>query len=797
MPSPLRRPQVQVQVDAGSVQASLRDGALVAAGLYAVSVVIAAVTLTIVGSATIGDWFRVAGWAQGMTFRGSLDSSGSTGGGGLSLGGAVHATAQPGLLLLAGLAAAALLAVRSERYRPSADLASALTRSALAGGGAAAVSVVVALITRGDVGSASADGSSGSFSAGIGVPSVLVGAVVFVTLASAAARLAVGWQRLVPPRWQQDAAPWLPAAQGVVEFAVVAVGLAVVADVIVLLASGAPYGAWLGALADFPLEQAAVVLFGAGAVFSAGATSGLGGADTSVGTFVGGAPGWVWLLLLIPLAAAAAAGARSVLRRPPTAKVPMAASWHFGVLLLVGASVVTFVSSISASGDISFLSGEAHVGLGWGSVILAALVWGTLIPVVGFYLVRLLMGASPHLLVRLGTVGRGYLDPQWSVALGQPPDSASAARRPYSGLPGQQFVPTPGSGDWSAAASVPGPQASPQPPQPPRPVSPKTKRLLGAAAIVAVVLLAALVGVKVLDSIVFTPAAQASTYLHDLASGDAAGALQTGPPVAGPTLTDAALRMQETKAPMTNITTGASTVVGDQTSVAVSYDLGSRPVHTTLTLARAGSTYGVFDHWKLTSTTAQVNVTFAGGVSQVTLNGAGISGQSGTVTVNVLPGALVFGSAGSSAASAYETVAPSPGSDTIADSPAAQATVQLQQNLTPAGNAAVLAAVDQAFTACTAQAVLAPTGCPVSDYAPYASVTGVHWTVLTAPSKGGAQVSLNQDGTVALSGSFDASVSYSYIDTSTGAPVPQNDDRPGTYNATVTLTSSTPSVTWQ
>jgi hypothetical protein len=37
---------------------------------------------------------------------------------------------------------------------------------------------------------------------------------------------------------------------------------------------------------------------------------------------------------------------------------------------------------------------------------------------------------------------------------------------------------------------------------------------------------------------------------------------------------------------MTNISTGASTVVGGQTSVAVSYDLGGRPVHTTLTLVR-------------------------------------------------------------------------------------------------------------------------------------------------------------------------------------------------------------------
>lgn len=131
---------------------------------------------------------------------------------------------------------------------------------------------------------------------------------------------------------------------------------------------------------------------------------------------------------------------------------------------------------------------------------------------------------------------------------------------------------------------------------------------------------------------------------------------------------------------------------------------------TTLTLVRDDSTYGVFDHWKLTATTAQVNVTFAGGVSQATLNGAGISGQTGTVTLSILPGARVFGSAGSSATSAYETVAPSTGSDTVADSPGAQATVQLQQSLTPAGNAAVLAAVETGVHGLRGASVLAPTG---------------------------------------------------------------------------------------
>jgi len=427
---------LKVQVDAGSAQASLRDGALVASGLFAVSVVIAAVVLNIIGSATVGDWFRVGGWAQGMTFRGSLNSSLSASAAGVgSVAGALHATAQPGLLLVGCLAAAVLLAVRSERYQPSANLASALVRSALAGGGAAAVSVAVALVTRGGLStsadsllsSLSAFGVSSSLSVGVGVPSVLVGTLVFVTLASAAARTAVGWHRLVPPRWQQEAASWLPAARGVAEFAVVGMGLALVAGVMILLGSGAQGSDWLTALADLPLDVAALVAFGAGAVVSARATSALGGRDLSFGTFVGTAPGWAWLLLLLLLAAAAVAGARTVLRRPPTAKVSLAVSWRFSLLMLAGAVVVTFLSSITASGSVSAISGGARLGLGWGSVILAALVWGTLIPVVGFYAVRLMMGASPHLLVRLATVGRGQLNREWAATLGQP-DRASSPR---------------------------------------------------------------------------------------------------------------------------------------------------------------------------------------------------------------------------------------------------------------------------------------------------------------------------------------------------------------------------------
>src|SRR5450759_5003384 len=76
----------------------------------------------------------------------------------------------------------------------------------------------------------------------------------------------------------------------------------------------------------------------------------------------------------------------------------------------------------------------------------------------------------------------------------------------------------------------------------------------------------------------------------------------------------------------------------------------------------------------------------------------------------------------------------------------------------------------QAFTACAGQAVLAPTGCPMSDYAFFTGVTGMHWAVLTSPSKGGSQVSLDDDETVAVSGNYDASVSYSYQDPVTGGP---------------------------
>jgi len=58
----------------------------------------------------------------------------------------------------------------------------------------------------------------------------------------------------------------------------------------------------------------------------------------------------------------------------------------------------------------------------------------------------------------------------------------------------------------------------------------------------------------------------------------------------------------------------------------------------------------------------------------------------------------------------------------------------------------------------------------MSDYAFFTGVTGMHWAVLTSPSKGGSQVSLDDDETVAVSGNYDASVSYSYQDPVTGGP---------------------------
>jgi hypothetical protein len=487
---------LQAQVDAGSVQASLRDGALVASGLFAVSLLIAAVVLNIIGSATSGDWFRVGGWVQGMTFRGSLNSSLSASAADvISLAGTVHATAQPGLLLVGCLAAAALLAVRSERYQPSANLASALVRSALAGGGAAAVSVAVALVTRGSL-STSADsllsslsdfGVSSSLSVGVGVPSVLVGTLVFVTLASAAARTAVGWRRIVLPRWQQEAASWLPAARGVVEFAVVSVGLGLVAGVMILLGYGAQVSDWLTALADLPLDVAALVAFGAGAVVSARATSALGGGDFSFGTFVGTAPGWAWTLLLLPLAAAVVAGARTVLRRPPIAKVSLAVSWRFSLLMLAGAVVLTFLSSITASGSVSAFSGGARLGLGWASVILSALAWGTLIPVVGFYAVRLTMGASPHLLVRLATIGRGQLNSEWAAALGQA-DRASSPRPVDAGptVNGAARSPLTPPGSAPAVAASAGPVRNNAPTNPSPNGSKSTKKSVWIGGIVAV-----------------------------------------------------------------------------------------------------------------------------------------------------------------------------------------------------------------------------------------------------------------------------------------------------------------------
>jgi hypothetical protein len=325
-------------------------------------------------------------------------------------------------------------------------------------------------------------------------------------------------------------------------------------------------------------------------------------------------------------------------------------------------------------------------------------------------------------------------------------------------------------------------------------MSPSTKKVFVAAVILIVVLITGVVIVKLFNSRVFSPEAQAATYLHALARGDAEGALQTGPSIADGTLTDAALRVQETKAPMTKISLGRTTVQGSRASVAVDYELGGQPVHTLLTLVREGSKGAVFDHWKLTDTTALVNISMPEGLPQATLNGVPIRQGSGSVALNVLPGALVIESTGSSGVAVYQILATSAGSDVIAQSPDAEAHVRLEQTLTSAGKAAALASVDKAFAAClTPQPVSA---CPISAESLAGDASNVLWTPPTPPSESDAQVSQNENGTVTVSANCAASVSWDFHVAFVGDTRRKSAEMRVTCNATVSFIGSEPSVKW-
>jgi hypothetical protein len=205
-------------------------------------------------------------------------------------------------------------------------------------------------------------------------------------------------------------------------------------------------------------------------------------------------------------------------------------------------------------------------------------------------------------------------------------------------------------------------------------------------------------------------------YLHALSHGSAADVLSYGDlPDDRRFLTDAALRAQQQRAAITDVTTEDA---GSDT-VHATYRYGTQPVDAKLDVV------GSPGHWKLATTTVQVQ--FVNTPDTATLFGVSLRG---VVQSRVFPGPLVFGSA--SNLLTVQDNEPFNGAPDDTDYHLVRVTLAV----TPAGTAAARTAVQTALAECATVQDLAPDTCPQRTFpnlSPDENLVreSIHWTAPT------------------------------------------------------------------
>jgi hypothetical protein len=776
----------------------------VVVGLYLASLVAGLVALPFIHGASIVEAIRGAGWLTGLTFRGHLIVTGSSG----SASGAASAYAQPGLLFAGAMAAVVYFARRSEALDPSPDARGIWLESAALGIGAGVACALIALVTAGSVGSSS-DGSSAS-SVHVNLVSAFIGAVFFTGLAAAVTRFAVTWRRpvlservrsFVDQSWPQvRALGWFGALGG---------ALSLVAILLFLLVDGAPIGAWLIAILDLPFLILQVLLLSCGVPIStSGSFSALGflggSGSAGAGLFSGHLPTYCWLLLVIPIVSILAAGIRTTVSAPLTPTLAWDRVLRCAVIAAAAAWVIAYITSIigGEGGGVGFISGSGTIRVGMGIVasLLVGAVVGALMPLSGFYAARYAGMHAPQIVIGLATVGNGRLDAEWARAIGDA-DPTHVAPRPPSRAPvGPPPVPSAAS-TFSASpterpsvgSTVPPVQASPRPPREFH-MTPRIKAALYGVGGLAVVVVAAVIGLNVAGAS-HTPTSVADAYLQDIATGNASGALATTDGQwTGPWLSKQALSAQDQANPITHIQTGSATVTGSTAVVPVSYWVGSTPVAgSTITLHSEGSQDVLFTRWVVADPIARLSV--QGGV--VSVDGS-LTPASGS-PILVFPGAPVI-QAQKSADSDIETSLSGDNNTTVA--PGQSVHVSTKTQLTSAGSSAVIASVDQSLQQCLNSTSVTPPNCPFADQgaAAYPGIAGVTWTVSEMPTLQNTTLTLTGNNTVQVEadsyGGIEVSCSYSYVDPTLGPQTSSDTDLGSMNTGTVKLTGGTPSVSF-
>lgn len=272
---------------------------------------------------------------------------------------------------------------------------------------------------------------------------------------------------------------------------------------------------------------------------------------------------------------------------------------------------------------------------------------------------------------------------------------------------------------WGPAQHLPSRLPVPPPPPPPG----RNRRLWAAIAATVVVLAGAGTAAGLLltgdDGAGEPPAQTVRTYLADLASGDAAGALAQGSArTSGPLLTDAVLRRQQHLDPITGVRVGATSIQGEHATVRARYRFGRRSVDTRFALSRQHG------EWRLDATTVEIDLSALSGIPAPTVFGRPVGG---VASIRVFPGPVVWGSANRYFAVAQRDA----GRFAVAPRDPSASYTELSAQLNKDGRAALLRAVSSYVATCRASHSLNPRHCPQQQYDGNVVAGSVRWHLAT------------------------------------------------------------------
>lgn len=237
------------------------------------------------------------------------------------------------------------------------------------------------------------------------------------------------------------------------------------------------------------------------------------------------------------------------------------------------------------------------------------------------------------------------------------------------------------------------------------------------------------------------PGAVVLTYLHDLAAGDAEGALAQGAdrPASAQFLTDAILKRQQRSAAIGNIHIVRVDTDDDMATVTATYTFGKQYVRAPFT---ATESHG---QWRLDHTVVKVTrfSTYVGG-QLVVGSGATLFGRPvhASEEISAFPGPLEFGTTNPNLTLTDSTpdrftTAPEYDATTPGESPNDVLQGPLTTAITAAGKRAAAQAFARFYAKCTPEHTDFDDGCPIAleDYEHDSSDTTSQWTIPTDYSR--------------------------------------------------------------